>query len=68
MIENEYIRSVVESIILDKESRKVVPASATLLEVMETVRKDAMEELRNLCRSKVIVVNKTLNGFSFRRP
>lgn len=68
MIDNEYIRAVVESIISDKEMRNVVPASATLTDVLSAVRKDALEGLRSLCRSKEIVVNKTLNGFSFRRP
>ncbi len=68
MIDNEYIQSVVDGIISDKEARNVAPASATLPEVLSVVRKDALEGLRTLCRSKEIVVNKTLNGFSFRRP
>ena len=68
MIDNEYIRTVVESIISDKEMRNIAPASATMTEVMSAVRKDALDGLRSLCLSKEIVVNRTLNGFSFRRP
>lgn len=68
MISNEYIKRVIDGIIADKEMRKVAPATATMIEVMAKVRGDVTDSLREVCRSKEIVVSKTLNGYSFKRP
>lgn len=68
MINNEYIKRVIDSIIADKVMRNIAPATATMIEVMAKVRSDVTDSLREMCRSKEIVVSKTLNGYSFKRP
>ena len=68
MISNEYIKRVIGSIIAGKEMRNIAPATATMIEVMAKVRSDVTDSLREMCRSKEIVVSKTLNGYSFKRP
>ena len=66
MIDKEYIKGIISGINKDKNEKKLVPYNASIQEIMEAVREDVLECMRNLCNNKEISYNKTLNSVSFK--
>ena len=66
MIEKEYIKDVISRITDVKTEKNVVPATASMQEIMAAIREDAMECMRTMCNEREIAVNRTLNGVSFK--
>lgn len=44
----------------------MVPATASMQEIMIVVREDALECMRTMCNEREIAVNRTLNSVSFK--
>ena len=66
MIDNEYIKEVISSITDVKTEKNVVPATASMQEIMAAIRDDALECMRTMCNDREIAVNRTLNSVSFK--
>ena len=66
MIDNEYIKEIISRITNLKAEKNMVPATASMQEIMTAVREDALECMRTMCNDKEIVVNRTLNSVSFK--
>ena len=66
MIEKEYIKDVISRITDVKTEKNVVPATASMQEIMAAIREDAMECMRTMCNEREIAVNRTLNSVSFK--
>lgn len=66
MIDKEYIKEIISRITDVKTEKNVVPATASMQEIMTAVREDALECMRTMCNDKEIVVNRTLNSVSFK--
>ena len=66
MIEKEYIKEVISRITKKKADVNIVPATASMQEIMIAVREDAMECMRTMCNEREISVNRTLNSVSFK--
>ena len=66
MIDKEYIKDVISSITDVKTEKNVVPATASMQEIMAAIREDAMECMRTMCNDREIAVNRTLNSVSFK--
>ena len=66
MIDKEYIKDVISRITDVKTEKNVVPATASMQEIMTAIREDAMECMRTMCNEREIAVNRTLNSFSFK--
>ena len=66
MIDNEYIKEIISRITDLKAEKNIVPATASMQEIMTAVRDDAMECMRTMCNDREIVVNRTLNSVSFK--
>ena len=66
MIEKEYVKEVISRITELKAEKNMVPASASMQEVMASVRDDVLECLRTMYGTKEVVANKTLNSVSFK--
>ena len=66
MIDKEYIKDVISRITDVKTEKNVVPATASMQEIMAAIREDAMECMRTMCNEREIVVNRTLNSVSFK--
>ena len=66
MIEKEYVKEVISSITELKAEKNMVPAAASMQEVMASVRDDVLECLRTMYGTKEVVANKTLNGVLFK--
>ena len=66
MIEKEYIKEIISRITKKKADGNIVPATASMSEIMIAVRNDALECMRIMCNDKEIVVNRTLNSVSFK--
>lgn len=49
-----------------KADGNIVPATASMQEIMIAVRDDALECMRTMCNEKEIAVNRTLNSVSFK--
>ena len=67
MIDKEYIKDVISRITDVKTEKNVVPATASMQEIMAAIREDAMECMRTMCNEREIAVNRTLNSVSFKR-
>lgn len=65
MIDKEYIKEII-SRITKKTDGNVVPATASMSEIMTAVREDALECMRTMCNESEIAVNRTLNSVSFK--
>lgn len=65
MIDKEYIKEIV-SRITKKADGNIVPATASMSEIMTAVREDALECMRTMCNEREIAVNRTLNSVSFK--
>ena len=66
MIDKEYIKEVISRITSVKAESNIVPATASMNEIMTAVREDALECMRTMCNDREIVVNRTLNSVSFK--
>lgn len=66
MIDKEYIKEIISRITNLKAEKNMVPATASMQEIMTAVREDALECMRTMCKDKEIVVNRTLNSVSFK--
>ena len=66
MIDKEYIKDVISRITDVKAEKNVVPAAASMQEIMAASREDAMECMRTMCNDREIAVNRTLNSVSFK--
>ena len=66
MIDKEYIKEIISHITDVKTEKNVVPATASMQEIMTAVREDALECMRTMCNEREIAVNRTLNSVSFK--
>ena len=66
MIDKEYIKDVISRITDVKTEKNVVPATASMQEIMAAIREDAMECMRTMCNERELAVNRTLNSVSFK--
>lgn len=66
MIDKEYIKEIISRITNLKAEKNIVPATASMSEIMTAVREDAMECMRTMCNEREIAVNRTLNSVSFK--
>lgn len=66
MIDKEYIKEIISCITKKKADGNIVPATASMQEIMIAVRDDAMECMRIMCNERAIAVNRTLNSVSFK--
>ena len=67
MIDKEYIKEIISRITNLKAEKNMVPATASMQEIMTAVREDALKCMRTtMCNDKEIVVNRTLNSVSFK--
>ena len=66
MIDKEYIKEIISSITKKKSENNIVPATASMQEIMAAIREDAMECMRTMCNEREIAVNRTLNSVSFK--
>ena len=65
MIDKEYIKEIISRITDIKTEKNIVPATASMQEIMTAVRDDALECMRTMCNEREIAVNRTLNSVSF---
>ena len=63
MIDEEYIKKIISGITDLKTEKNVVPATASMQEIMVAIREDALECMRTMWE---IEVNRTLNSVSFK--
>lgn len=66
MIDKEYVKEVISRITDLKTEKNMVPAAASMQEIMASVRDDVLECLRTMYGTKEVVANKTLNSVSFK--
>lgn len=66
MIDKEYVKEVISRITNLKAEKNMVPATASMQEIMASVRDDVLECLRTMYGTKEVVANKTLNNVSFK--
>lgn len=66
MIDKEYVKEVISRIVKKKSDDSIVPATASMQEIMTAVREDALECMRTMCNDREIAVNRTLNSVSFK--
>lgn len=66
MIDKEYVKEVISRIVKKKSDGSVVPAAASMQEIMIAIREDALECMRTMCNEREIAVNRTLNSVSFK--
>ena len=66
MIDKEYIKEIISRITDVKTEKNVVPATASMQEIMVVIREDAIECMRTMCNEREIEVNRTLNSVSFK--
>ena len=66
MIDKEYIKGIISRITDVKAEKNVVPATASMQEIMVAIREDALECMRIMCNEREIAVNRTLNSVSFQ--
>lgn len=66
MIDKEYIKEIISRITDLKADKNIVPATASMNEIMTAVRDDALECMRTMCNEREIAVNRTSNCVSFK--
>jgi hypothetical protein len=68
MIDKEYIKEIISRITKKKKKAdgNIVPATASMQEIMTAVREDALECMRTMCNEREAAVNRTLNSVSFK--
>lgn len=67
MIDKEYIKEIVSRITKKKADGNIVPATASMNEIMTAVREDALECMRTMCNESEIAVNRTFIQVPMRR-
>lgn len=65
MIDKEYIKEII-SRITKKTDGNIVPATASMQEIMTAIREDVLECMRTMCNDREVAVNRTLNSVSFK--
>lgn len=63
MIDKEYIKEIISRITKKKADGNIVPATASMSEIMTAVREDALE---CMCNEREVAVSRTLNSVSFK--
>lgn len=58
MIDKEYIKEIISRITKKKADGNIVPATASMSEIMTAVREDALECMRTMCNEREIAVNR----------
>ena len=66
MIDKEYIKEIISRITDLKTEKNIVPATASMQEIMTAIREDTLECMRTMCNEREIEVNRTLNSVSFK--
>ena len=66
MIDKEYIKEIISRITKKKADENIVPATASMQEIMIVIREDALECMRTMFNEREIAVNRTLNSVSFK--
>ena len=66
MIDKEYIKEIISRITKKKAEENIVPATASMSEIMTAVREDVLECMMAMCNEREIAVNRTLNSVSFK--
>lgn len=66
MIDKEYVKEVISRIVKKKSDDSIVPDTASMQEIMTTIREDVLERMRTMCNEREIAVNRTLNSVSFK--
>ena len=66
MIDKEYIKEIISRITDLKTEKNMVPATASMQEIMTAVREDSLEYMRTMCNERDIAANRTLNSVSFK--
>ena len=66
MIDKEYIKEIISRITKNKTDGNIVPATASMSEIMTAVREDVLECMRTMCNDMEVAVNRTLNSVSFK--
>lgn len=66
MIDKEYIKEIISCITKKKAEKNMVPATASMQEIMTAIREDVLECMRTMCNDSEIAVNRTLNSVSFK--
>ena len=66
MIDKEYIKEIISHITDVKTEKNVVPATASMQEIMTAIREDVLECMRTMCNESEIAINRTLNSVSFK--
>lgn len=66
MIDKEYIKEIISRITKKKADENIVPATASMNEIMTAVREDALECMMTMCNESEIAENRTLNSVSFK--
>ena len=65
-MDKEYIKYVISRITDVKTEKNVVPATASMQEIMAAIRCGAVEYMRTMWNEREIAVNRTLNSVSFK--
>lgn len=65
MINDEYMLSVVQSMLRERESSRVAPLMVTKTDVLKRVTDTALECMRRLCLEDRLRCHKTLNDVAF---
>lgn len=63
MIDKEYIKEIISRITKKKTDGNIVPATASMQEIMTAIREDVLECMRTMCNDREVAVNRTLNMF-----
>lgn len=66
MIDKEYIKEIISCITKKKADVNIVPATASIQDIMTAVREDVLDCMRTMCNESQIAVNRTLNSVSFK--
>lgn len=66
MIDKEYIKEIISRITMNKTDGNIVPATASMQEIMTAVREDVLKCMRTMCNDREVAVNRTLNSVSFK--
>lgn len=65
MINEEYMLSVVQSMLRERESARLAPLMVTKTDVLKRVTDTALECMRRLCLEDRLGYHKTLNDVAF---
>lgn len=62
------VKAIVKELLEEREKHGIRPLMAPMTEIITEVRDSAIEELRQLVRSREITYHETLNGHAFSLP